>query len=268
MILCTPVISHKKKCLLMFLVFSAFIGETELFAQNNEQISFSIYYENDKYLVKEKQRLMIDSVLTEIDLRKISSILVKSHTDEIGTLQYNKKLAERRLNSIRQFLPKVDNETYVAVGESFDRDRSNRRTDVKVTFQKKGKLDLLGLKKGDSLVLDGIYFEGGTDKILTESTDSLTELSSYLKENEDISIELVGHICCSDRLSPNFDGINIRTGKRNLSEARARAVAKYLFSNGISEKRVKIVGAAYNNPLGKGDSFDRRVELKILSIKS
>jgi len=72
-----------------------------------------------------------------------------------------------------------------------------------------------------------------------------------------------GHICCT---SDNLDGVNLLTGKRNLSEARAEAVYDYLVTNGIAKKRLKYEGLKNKFPLDKGDKFDRRVELKVTKI--
>jgi len=60
---------------------------------------------------------------------------------------------------------------------------------------------------------------------------------------------------------------NVRTGKNDLSEARAKSVYNYLQKHGISNKRMRYIGMAYRNPTGKGDSYDRRVEIEITEIE-
>lgn len=90
---------------------------------------------------------------------------------------------------------------------------------------------------------------------------------SYIKENPNFNFELIGHICCSDKLNPQQDGVNIRTGERNLSEARAKAIFDYLINNNVPSNQLSYVGKAYTQPLGGEDYLDRRVEIDIIRPK-
>ena len=59
--------------------------------------------------------------------------------------------------------------------------------------------------------------------------------------------------------------MNNRTGKENLSEARAKVIFEYLVANGIEPQRLAYEGMAFKFPLGKDDNADRRVEIEIIS---
>lgn len=260
------IIAIKSKIVFNLIIVLALliISKIDVFAQDSKKTTFSIYYENNEFSVSSEQQLKIDSILSQIDLSKINSIVVESYSDNLGSSEYNKKLAKRRADNIRNFLPEIDNQEYRAIGQTQFLGKNNRRTDVTINISKKSKVDFSKLKEGDSIILEGILFEGGTDKVLKQSFTTLNKVLSFLLKNENVKVEIIGHICCSTNPSPNYDGMNRRTGKRNLSQSRARAVTQFLIKKGVSYKRIKVIGAAYNHPLGKGDHFDRRVEMKII----
>ena len=133
--------------------------------------------------------------------------------------------------------------------------------------KKPSSISLLKPKKGDKIILEGIRFYTDRDVIMDESKDALEELLLFLETNPNIRFRLLGHICCGDWNNPVLDARNTRTGKRNLSEARAQAVRNYLVKNGIDKRRIRHLGMAYKYPTGKGDMFDRRVEIEITSIE-
>ena len=64
------------------------------------------------------------------------------------------------------------------------------------------------------------------------------------------------------------EAINLRTGKRNLSEARAQELHNYLVKKGIDKKRIRYHGMAFKQPTGLGDQFDRRVEIEITYMEN
>jgi outer membrane protein OmpA-like peptidoglycan-associated protein len=101
---------------------------------------------------------------------------------------------------------------------------------------------------------------------MDESKEALEQLVDFLKRNPDVKFKLIGHICCGDPMKPGKDLKNVRTGKENLSEARAQAVHNYLAKQGIETKRMRYIGMAYRQSTGRGDKFDRRVEIEITSV--
>lgn len=116
------------------------------------------------------------------------------------------------------------------------------------------------------MVLEGIRFYSDRDVIMDESKQALEELLAFLHENPTVRFKLIGHICCGDWENPGRDLKNIRTGKRNLSEARAQSLRNYLVKKGIDKHRIRYIGMAYRFPTGKGPQFDRRVEIEITSV--
>ena len=71
-------------------------------------------------------------------------------------------------------------------------------------------------------------------------------------------------MCCVGR---GRDAIDLKTGKRNLSVARAKFVYDYLAKNGISKKRMRYEGFGSRYPLGGDTKLDRRVEILVTYVK-
>ncbi|MBC7863525.1 MAG: OmpA family protein [Bacteroidia bacterium] len=119
-------------------------------------------------------------------------------------------------------------------------------------------------KVGDKITLDNILFEGGEHFFLKESYPALQELGATMLKVKKYHILILGHVCC---VQPGFDGTDFSTGERNLSVTRAKAVYDYLVQIGVDAKRLDYKGMKGDFRTGKGDKYDRRVEIEIMDIK-
>lgn len=106
-------------------------------------------------------------------------------------------------------------------------------------------------------------FKTGEAVLQPGTLDVLHQVAAVLS-NEDMSIEVEGHT----------DDIPITTTQYpsnwELSSARASSVARMLIDNGVSAKRLAVIGLASNQPLMSNDSAEnrarnRRVTLTIVS---
>jgi len=114
---------------------------------------------------------------------------------------------------------------------------------------------------GSTFVLKDIFFEFDKSTILQQSFFELMRLITLLNTYPDMQIEVGGH---TD--SKGSDSYNQR-----LSECRAKAVADYLISKGISERRLQYRGYGKSKPIDtneteEGRARNRRVEFKIMSM--
>lgn len=129
------------------------------------------------------------------------------------------------------------------------------------------KLDITSysdLELHDKTVLFGVFFKGGTDKMLgSSSVITLRKLLKFLNGYPTRNILLTGHICCSEGRDLGKDGRNNRNGSNTLSLDRAKAVYDYLVENGISKNRLQYEGKAYLEPLDWEETRNRRVEITI-----
>lgn len=106
--------------------------------------------------------------------------------------------------------------------------------------------------------LDEIYFQKGTDIVLSKSTAELDRLVSVLLEYENIEIKIEGHT----------DNVGDPQALLDLSLRRAKAIKAYLVVNGIEDTRVDVEGFGPLKALNANASEaerekNRRVEIRI-----
>jgi len=118
-------------------------------------------------------------------------------------------------------------------------------------------------KRGRSFRLD-VYFKANEYTFdLGSSEKSLEELYAMLKNNTDISVEIGGHT--NNLLYPN-EGRALE-----LSNSRAKSVADWLISKGVSPDRVQYKGYGWTKPVEpnttpEGRKRNQRVEVTILTF--
>ncbi len=113
------------------------------------------------------------------------------------------------------------------------------------------------IKKGDRILLQGIYFDTGSSRIKKESFPVLDENIMKVKNTKGVDVTVVGYT--DDRGS---DAMN-----QKLSEARAESVRNYFVSAGIPASRVKATGRGESDPIADnstaaGRARNRRIELE------
>lgn len=118
-------------------------------------------------------------------------------------------------------------------------------------------------KRGKTFRLD-VYFKANAYTFeLGSSEKSLEELYSMLKNNTDISVEIGGHT--NNLMYPN----EVRA--LELSTSRAKSVADWLISKGVSSDRVRYKGYGWTKPVEpntspEGRKRNQRVEVTILTF--
>ncbi|OFX17128.1 MAG: hypothetical protein A2033_09625 [Bacteroidetes bacterium GWA2_31_9] len=109
--------------------------------------------------------------------------------------------------------------------------------------------------------LNNIFFDDGSSALKTESNPELNRFVQFLKVNKKIEIEISGHT----------DNLGDHSTNMEVSIKRAKAVADYLTSNGISDKRLTVTGYGDTVPIGfnnteEGRTRNKRIEFKVLSL--
>ncbi len=122
-------------------------------------------------------------------------------------------------------------------------------------------MDRKNLKAGSIIRLDNVYFEMNKYDLKPESMNGLQAIFNFLKENPDVMVEIGGHT--NNNPSDQF--------ANDLSTNRAKSVADWLTSQGISPERVTFKGYGKKMPIAQnttpeGRKKNQRVEIKILSI--
>lgn len=241
----------------------------------------SFYFDTDKsYLDDEQKELFIEFVKNIIP-SEIISVEVIGYCDDRGREGYNDTLSLNRAKFIHNLLVNkgflsekiklIKGKGSIELNKVQDikvQRNSNRRADViitsiisKITPQESFMSDTL--KVGDKIVLENVLFENSRSILLKESIPVIERIASIVKERTKYKIAILGHICCNP---PNIDVVDLETGLRNLSQARAKLIYDYFIYRGIDKNRLTFKGMMANYPLGKGEKFDRRVELLITGI--
>jgi outer membrane protein OmpA-like peptidoglycan-associated protein len=142
--------------------------------------------------------------------RNIEIIKLLGYCDSIDTKNYNKKLAERRIESVRKLLEKSGlkfnkNLEKIAFGKDFKQSKiqaENRKVTIFYNEQqiKTNESELTkqirNSKVGETIKLPNIYFFNNSDQIVAKSQPTLFDLLTAMEENPKLKIEIQGHICC------------------------------------------------------------------------
>ncbi len=257
----------------------------------------SVYFAFDIYKLSAKNKSALMQLIPQL---KSGKIILKGYTDFVGDSDYNQKLSEKRVNTVKAFLTSngVDEKQIVlssGLGErtEFEQRSANRCVDIMletempkqvVTVEKKKeepiieaveevkedkstlKDDILGLKVGETLAIENLEFLPGRHFLQPYSDNTLLELLHVLESYPKLKIEIQGHICCT---YTGEDGLDKDTGLKELSLNRAKYVYIYLVKEGISKDRLSYKGFAATRPLVKevtkeDQQRNRRVEILIL----
>lgn len=249
-----------------------------------EEVVQSVYFEFDKFSIDDKQSGDLVNFIKTTDSTRIESIQIFGYTDDIGKDAYNYKLSENRAETIKKKLTDngIRNKIIVTIEgkgrilidddivENLPEKRSkNRRVDVVLNLKPLPKIEIPGfyhtIQKnhivGDHIYLDNILFERGSSKLSLKTKAELDKIALLLHRYKNIQFEIQGHVCCTPPYQK--EAIDKDTKKRQLSSNRAQSVYKYLAFRRIAKNRMTFKGYGNTVPLGKGNEYDRRVELVI-----
>ncbi|MEN7547292.1 PorP/SprF family type IX secretion system membrane protein [Rapidithrix thailandica] len=119
-------------------------------------------------------------------------------------------------------------------------------------------IQLEPLARNTKIELENIYFETGSFNIAQVSLAELNKLTTYMRENPDINVEIGGHT----------DNVGSASSNEKLSLNRAKAVYEVVVSKGIDPNRLSYVGYGESQPLVPNNSKanqakNRRIEFII-----
>lgn len=236
---------------------------------------------------------LYDSVLNNKTIRRV---YLYGYCDSVGKSEYNDSLSIKRVNAVKKyFKEKGIHDSLFKAMKGYGKQKplnknltekerqANRRVEILITYDHTkpkfvkttvevsqpvvAKIDTAKLVVGNKLILKNINFEGGLHRFLPSSEEALEDLLQVMTNQPKLEIMIIGYICCQ---TEEFgDGIDNETGKKNLSEARAKAVYDFLVANGINKRRLAYKGMGARNKLvaeitEADKSTNRRVEILIL----
>ena len=270
------------KWLLLIATFFSF----ELSYAQEEEI-YSIFFEFDKFSLKEEQAEGVLAFVQKIDTARIESIQIYGYCDDRGKDEYNFVLSTNRATTVKNKLIErgikskiiitLEGKGRIMLDEDLQTDipearSKNRRVDVVVNYK---SITIENLKipgvystirkdavKGDRIYLEKVLFERGSSQLTVQAKKELDNIALQLLKFKNIQFEVQGHVCCT----PTYhrEAVDRETKKRELSVNRAKRVYNYLFKKGISDARMTYRGYGNTQSLKQGSALDRRVELLIL----
>jgi OmpA-OmpF porin, OOP family len=115
------------------------------------------------------------------------------------------------------------------------------------------------IKVGATVNLKSVLFKQSSTELLSESTDELNVVASFMKANPQVKILLSGHT----------DNRGVQADNVKLSQSRVNTVKEYLVKSGIASKRIKGRGYGGTKPIADNSNDDtrklnRRVEFTIV----
>ncbi len=176
---------------------------------------------------------------------------------ELGIATSNPKTGEYTI-----ILPAGEKYGFLAQAKGYMSENQNiDLTKIKEYKEISQDLLLVPIKKGESVVLNNIFFSPSNSKLTHDSKPELERVRKFLVDNATIKVEIAGHTnnACSE------DWCN------KLSTARAKAVYDYLAGKGIQRSRLRYKGYGSSKPRWSNSTADgmrknRRVEFTILEI--
>lgn len=123
-------------------------------------------------------------------------------------------------------------------------------------------IDVEDIAVGHLFRLEKLYFPADSSKITRNSEKVLYDLYRFLRDNEELSVEIGGHT----------NGLPAHDYCDMLSTARAKNVANYLVKQGIDRERISYKGYGKRKPISDnktvlGRSKNQRVELVVTDIR-
>ena len=271
----------RKLFFLLFLLMTVSQAQTE-----NTHV---VYFETDQFNVPEIETNRLVLFIQSLKDIEIERIAIYGFCDDRGSDSYNLTLSQNRADAIKKIfsgfgvddnlISNVDGKGEVLLrvisSDNLNIIRGlNRKVEINVVYRitepktvvkEKKKYSFLSdeLAVGDKITLENILFKTGYSYIVKESVPVLEMMADALRERDDIYFTIEGHVCCTKNAR---DAVDRKTGKRNLSLARAKYIYDYVVKKGVKRTRMRYVGLKNKYPLGKATRFDKRVEIKINSI--
>jgi len=236
------------------------------------QKQFEVFFDFNKDFPNQSSILAINEWIASNKNIEITKLL--GYCDSIDTKNYNKKLAERRIENVHNLLEKSGlkfniNLEKIAFGKDFKQSKiqaENRKVTIFYNEEQAKPIEseltkqIRNSKVGEIIKLPNIYFFNNSARIVPKSKTTLYDLLCAMEENKKLRIEIQGHICCQ-----------LVNDQNDISTARARAIYSYLIRNKIDRKRMTFKGYGTTRPIHKipernetEADENRRVEILIV----
>jgi outer membrane protein OmpA-like peptidoglycan-associated protein/tetratricopeptide (TPR) repeat protein len=213
---------------------------------------------------------LTDEAKHELD---IAAEILKKNPDAVITVTgYDKnstKLAQDRAKAVSSYLTSKGvnasriNDNKGVISKANNLNSRSAELDVKLKSGLAMNFDpkvIPAYAVGTTFVLRNVYFVTAKHELKPEGRAELDTLTSILKDNPTLKIELAGHT----------DDVGNEAYNQKLSESRAKEVVNYLIKQGISADRLTYKGYGESTPYVPNTTpfnrqLNRRTEAKIIA---
>jgi outer membrane protein OmpA-like peptidoglycan-associated protein len=253
----------KKVLLYIVVVFSNFCVA---------QKQFELYFDFNKDFPNAQSILDFNRWKTSVKVSEVYQL--EGYCDSVDTKNYNKKLAERRIESIVKLLKSssisISKEVVKhAVGKEFEQSENQDKNRKVIVYYNELQPEkpksvlyeaIKNARVGETIKLSNIYFYNNSARMVPKSEPILYDLLCVMEDNPKLQIEIQGHICCQTV-----------TDVGDVSTARAKAIYNFLIRNKIDRTRMSYKGFGTSRPIHKipeknetEADENRRVEIMIV----
>lgn len=205
--------------IVLFFLFmnSAVYGQSEFTEEMVDKLT--VHFAYDKYAIQDSDKIKIKLFIDGLDVVTPYVFRIQSHTDSIGSLEYNQKLSEQRSFAIRDYLLSVGvpgrlistkgigKVMPIRSNESDEGRAINRRSNIFVfEIQKqrlfKSRVVLDGVKKSKAMVY--IQTDENIDSV---ATDDNGNFAFIIPENKDVTYGVFapGFMFSTRKINTNVD---------------------------------------------------------------
>lgn len=182
--------------------------------------------------------------------------LIDLETKELVAESYSNTSTGKFLLSLpygKEYALNVSKKGYLFYSDNFKLNKGEKNE----PFVK--NVGLQPIEKGESVVLNNIFFETARYDLKERSEVELKKLFEFLQKNPTVKIEISGHT----------DNVGSDASNKTLSRNRAEAVKSFLENLGINSERMVAVGYGADRPISSNDTKEgkaknRRTEFSIL----
>jgi len=204
-------------------------------------------------------------------------IKIEGYCDDVDTDEYNKDLSIRRAKNVLALLDSNISDSnkaeIIGFGENFEQSPEQEKNRKAIIYyrnntpklaipieESKLSKQITATSVGEKLKLENLNFYNNSDIVVIDSRPILDELVKVMEVNQDLKIEIQGHICC------------MREDINKISELRAKSVYNFLLSNGIDKERISYTSFGSTKPIyplpernEEERDANRRVEIMVIS---
>jgi len=209
----------------------------------------------------------VDEIAKLMNLDRSLRLSIEGHTDNVGSVEFCRKLAHERVKSVTNRLQQLNIESYRLKTASYGSERPVETNDTEENRMKNRRIELIKsnvvdarrikeeIEQNGKAILH-IRFDSGKSTFSPEGMEAVDEIAILMQEDKELKLSIEGHT----------DNVGSFDLNRELSVARARAVVKRLETLNISGKRLRASGYGSERPLvpnttESNKAKNRRVEI-------